>query len=78
MLTPYLSSLYTCQQGIASVSCNSTVTVQLDNGYVSTFTEPGVFNNVVYIQATAKVTPITNNVHKKHRLVSHKRQMHEN
>ncbi|KAF2441434.1 hypothetical protein P171DRAFT_365956, partial [Karstenula rhodostoma CBS 690.94] len=67
----------TCQQGIASVNYTSTVTVQLDNGYTSTYTEPGVFNNVVYTQATARTAPIANNGPDNRRLVVHNPELHK-
>ncbi|OCH86343.1 hypothetical protein OBBRIDRAFT_828354 [Obba rivulosa] len=42
-----------CQQGLGNVNYTSTVTLQLEDGTVSTYDEPGVFNNVVYTKAMA-------------------------
>jgi hypothetical protein len=66
-----------CQQGIASVNYISTVTIELDNKRVSTYTEPGVFNNVVYTQATAKASPLTDNVPHNRRVVFHSPELHK-
>ena len=48
------------EMGVGNATYNSTVTVKLSDGTVSSYKEPGVFNNVVYTEAWVTEIPDVN------------------
>ncbi|OCH85905.1 hypothetical protein OBBRIDRAFT_838593 [Obba rivulosa] len=46
-----------CQQGTGEANCTSTVKLALTDGMISSYSENGVFNNVVYTSAQVSITP---------------------
>ncbi|OCH83777.1 hypothetical protein OBBRIDRAFT_495873 [Obba rivulosa] len=54
-----LTAISLCQQGVGQANYTSTVTMKLSDGTVSTYNEPGVFNNVIFTQVQVTVQPNT-------------------
>ncbi|OCH85686.1 hypothetical protein OBBRIDRAFT_293892 [Obba rivulosa] len=52
-----LTATSLCQQGVVHTNYTSTVTLELSDGAISTYNEPGVFNTVIYGQEQVKVQP---------------------